>query len=87
VIAHGASEVGTAALELDGITKRYGATVGLDGASFQVRRGEVHALLGENGAGKSTVVKLLNGLLRADAGKIRVDGTTTAMHGPRDAHR
>ena len=87
MIAHGASEVGTAALELDGITKRYGATVGLDGASFQVRRGEVHALLGENGTGKSTVVKLLNGLLRADAGKIRVDGTTTAMHGPRDAHR
>jgi ribose transport system ATP-binding protein len=87
VFERGASEDGTAALELVGITKRYGATVGLDGASFRVRPGDVHALLGENGAGKSTVVKLLNGLLRPDAGEIRVGGTATAIHSPREAHR
>jgi ribose transport system ATP-binding protein len=87
VFGRGASEDGTAALELAGITKRYGATVGLDGASFRVRPGDVHALLGENGAGKSTVVKLLNGLLRPDAGEVRVGGTVTTIHGPREAHR
>jgi len=75
------------ALELAGVTKRYGTTIGLDGASFGVRAGEVHALLGENGAGKSTVVKLLSGLLRPDAGEIRVGGTATPSRGPRAAHR
>lgn len=78
---------GGLAIELSNVTKRFGATVALDGASFRVRRGEVHALLGENGAGKSTTVKLLSGLMRPDEGTIRIMGAEMAMRGPRDAHR
>ncbi|WP_207002175.1 sugar ABC transporter ATP-binding protein [Trinickia mobilis] len=75
------------ALDLSNVTKRFGATVALDGASFRVRRGAVHALLGENGAGKSTTVKLLSGLLKPDSGRISIMGKEVQMHGPRDAHR
>jgi ribose transport system ATP-binding protein len=74
------------ALELAGVTKSYGATIGLDGTSFNVRSGTIHALLGENGAGKSTVVKLLSGLLRQDAGEIFVHGAVAAILDPRGAH-
>jgi ribose transport system ATP-binding protein len=77
----------TLAIDLSNVTKRFGATVALDGASFRVKRGAVHALLGENGAGKSTTVKLLSGLMRPDAGSIRVMGSDVTMRGPKDAHR
>jgi ribose transport system ATP-binding protein len=75
------------ALELAAVTKRYGATIGLDGASFAVQAGSVHALLGENGAGKSTVVKLLSGLLRCDNGNILVRGEPAAIRDPHAAHK
>jgi ribose transport system ATP-binding protein len=75
------------AIDLSNVTKRFGATVALDKASFHVKRGAVHALLGENGAGKSTTVKLLSGLMRPDAGSISVMGQEVTMHGPKDAHR
>lgn len=75
------------AIDLSKVTKRFGATVALDGASFRVKRGAVHALLGENGAGKSTTVKLLSGLMQPDEGNIRVMGAEVAMRGPKDAHR
>ena len=75
------------ALELAAVTKHYGATVGLDGASFAVRSGSVHALLGENGAGKSTVVKLLSGLLRSDTGEILVRGKPAPIRSPNVAHK
>jgi ribose transport system ATP-binding protein len=78
---------GSAALEVDQVTKRYGATVALDRASFSVLPGESHALLGENGAGKSTIVKLLSGLITPDSGTISVFGVRSAMAAPGDAHR
>lgn len=75
------------ALQVEGVVKAFGATVALDGASFAVRAGAVHALLGENGAGKSTMVKLLSGLLQPDRGTIRLLGETVHLKSPADAHR
>ena len=75
------------ALRVDAITKAYGATVALNGASFAVRAGEVHALLGENGAGKSTMVKLLSGLVQPDAGTITLGDEPVRLRQPVDAHR
>ena len=75
------------ALELRGITKRFGDLVANDGIDFDVRRGEVHALLGENGAGKTTVMRIAYGLTHLDAGQVRVDGQVQAIRSPRDAIR
>jgi simple sugar transport system ATP-binding protein len=75
------------ALELRGITKRFGDLVANDVIDFDVRRGEVHALLGENGAGKTTVMRIAYGLTHLDAGEIRVDGQVQAIRSPRDAIR
>jgi ribose transport system ATP-binding protein len=75
------------AIELKGVVKSYGATRALDGASFSVRGGSVHALLGENGAGKSTMIKLLSGTIQPNEGTISVFGQPIVMREPRDAHR
>jgi ribose transport system ATP-binding protein len=77
----------TPAIAVDSARKSYGATVALDGVSLEIRAGTVHALLGENGAGKSTIVKLLSGLIRPDAGRVMVFGQSAVLHSPRDAHR
>jgi general nucleoside transport system ATP-binding protein len=76
---------GAPALELRGITKRFGDLVANDGIGFDVRRGEVHALLGENGAGKTTVMRIAYGLTQGDAGQILVDGEPRAIRSPRHA--
>ena len=76
---------GAPALELRGISKRFGDLVANDGIDFDVRRGEVHALLGENGAGKTTVMRIAYGLTQADAGQILVDGEARGIRSPRDA--
>jgi len=64
----------SAAIELHGLVKRYGATTALDGVTFDVRRGEMFGLIGSDGAGKTTAIRLMCGLLRADAGSVRVLG-------------
>ncbi len=75
------------ALRAEGIVKAFGATVALDTMSFAVRVGEVHALLGENGAGKSTTVKMLSGLVRPDKGSLELFGSRVRLAGPLDAQR
>lgn len=76
---------GAPALELRGISKRFGDLVANDGIDFDVNRGEVHALLGENGAGKTTVMRIAYGLTQAHAGQILVDGELRPIRSPRDA--
>ena len=72
-------------LEMRGIRKEFPGVVANDGISFDVRRGEVHALLGENGAGKSTLMNILYGLYRPDEGEIRLNGKTVSFSSARDA--
>jgi ABC-2 type transport system ATP-binding protein len=61
-------------VEISGVVKRFGTVTALDGLDFEVAAGEVHGFLGPNGSGKSTTLRLLLGLLRANAGSIRVLG-------------
>ncbi|WP_405879871.1 sugar ABC transporter ATP-binding protein [Streptomyces sp. NBC_01136] len=74
-------------LRIEGIRKTFPGVVALDSVDFDLRRGEVHVLLGENGAGKSTLIKMLSGAYRPDSGRILVDGTETRIHGAQDAER
>ena len=72
-------------LEMEGITKRFPGVVANDRVDFDVRPGEVHTLLGENGAGQSTLMKVLYGLYQADEGEIRLRGEPVTIDSPSDA--
>src|SRR5438270_6483533 len=64
----------TSAIVVSGLHKSYGSTHALDGLDLEVRTGEVHGFLGPNGAGKTTAIRVLLGLLRADAGEVSLLG-------------
>lgn len=74
-------------VEMRGIVKRFPGVLANDHVNFDLRRGEIHALLGENGAGKSTLMNILSGLYRADEGEIFINGEQKDFHSPRDAIR
>src|SRR5688500_13401434 len=76
-----------AALELHGLTRRYPGVLALDGVDLTLQRGEVHALAGENGAGKSSLIKILCGADRADGGHMKLFGQPYAPTSPLDAIR
>ncbi|TLS52733.1 ABC transporter ATP-binding protein [Paenibacillus antri] len=73
------------AVEMKQIVKRFGDVTANDHVDFSARPGEVHALLGENGAGKSTVMSLLSGVYRANEGEIYIHGRKAAIRSPKDA--
>ncbi|WP_230374231.1 ATP-binding cassette domain-containing protein [Pontivivens ytuae] len=68
-----------------GLVKRYGRVTALDRADFDLYPGEVLAVIGDNGAGKTSLIKALSGAVRPDAGEIRLDGQVVDFHAPQDA--
>lgn len=72
-------------LEVKGITKNFPGVLANDHVDFNLKKGEIHALLGENGAGKSTLMNIIYGLLPPDSGEIQINGKTTHFHSPKDA--
>ncbi len=72
-------------LELKGITKIFPGVKALNQVHFQLKPGEIHALMGENGAGKSTFIKVITGVHRAEEGEIFLNGKKVDFKGPRDA--
>ncbi len=81
------NEEGDPAYSLRQIVKRFPGVVANDHVNFDVRKGEIHALLGENGAGKSTLMQILYGQYGRDSGDILVDGQVCALYSTRDAIR
>src|SRR4051795_4252665 len=74
-------------LKMQGVHKRFGATIALGGVDLYVNGGEVLALVGENGAGKSTLMKVLSGAHLPDAGEMWLDGQPYRPRNPLDARR
>ncbi len=72
-------------LTAEGMFKSFGGAQALKGVSLDIRAGEVHGLVGANGAGKSTMIRILAGLVRPDQGEIRIDGTPVAIDTPHRA--
>jgi fructose transport system ATP-binding protein len=74
-------------MQASGLVKRYGQVTALDGADFELRAGEILAVIGDNGAGKSSLIKCLSGATVPDAGEIRLDGAPVHFRSPIDARR
>ena len=74
-------------LRCEGIVKRFPGNLALDHVDLEVRRGEVHALVGQNGAGKSTLVKIITGVYTLDEGQIYLEGEPVRLHTPQDAEQ
>lgn len=74
-------------LEARALVKRYGRVTALDGADFALRAGEILAVVGDNGAGKSSLIRALSGAIVPDAGEIRLDGRPVRFRSPIDARR
>ena len=74
-------------LECCGIYKSFGKNKVLQNINLQVKKGEVHALLGQNGAGKSTLVKIITGVYSMDSGKILMDNQEISIHSPKDSEK
>jgi ABC-type sugar transport system ATPase subunit len=72
-------------LAVEGVEKHFGHVVALRDATFELRRGEVHAIVGDNGAGKSTLIKIVSGVYQADGGTIRLAGEPVSISSPREA--
>src|SRR5437588_4929304 len=83
--ATSASERKPLVLSMTGMSKRFLGVPGLIDAEFQVARGEVHALVGQNGAGKSSLIKVLTGVYKRDAGEIVFDGRRVDFCSPHEA--
>jgi fructose transport system ATP-binding protein len=74
-------------MQARGLVKRYGHVTALDGADFELRAGEILAVIGDNGAGKSSLIKALSGATIPDEGEILLDGKTVQFRSPIDARR
>ena len=74
-------------LQARGLVKRYGPVTALDGADFDLLSGEILAVIGDNGAGKSSLIKALSGAAPPDAGEIRLDGRPIRFRNPMEARR
>ena len=74
-------------LQIQNLSKSFGAIKALRGAHFDLHAGEIHALAGENGAGKSTLMNVIDGILQPDSGEIRVDGRSVKIDSPATAQR
>jgi ribose transport system ATP-binding protein len=82
-----ATDLDVDAVRMKGVSKAFGGIRALDQVDLGIRRGEIHALLGENGAGKSTILKILRGVQPPDAGTIEVNGVRLAEASTEAAHR